>query len=110
MAESTIKFPFGKGKVYEFMYFEIVSEIDAFMIYPRTSSLLDKEIKEVKSNNLPHLKYRCNEETCDFNSVLSRIRTCTDLKSKGVKDEYHIDFLKHVFCLIRFYLIFPQLH
>ena len=60
--------------------------IDTSMIYPRTSSLVGKEIKELKNNNLPHLKYRCDEERCDFDSVLAKIRTCTELKSVGVKE------------------------
>jgi hypothetical protein len=58
--------------------------VDSSIVYPRRSTMLDKEIKQARE--VMHLTYKCDNLSCSFDSALASVRESSELKGLGVKD------------------------
>ena len=63
---------------------DIAYVIDASMVYPRRSSMIDKEIKLARE--VLTLSYKCDKDKCNFDSALQEIKNEPELKALGVMD------------------------
>ena len=78
---TTYKFNIGGNEVTISTY-DMVHIIDSSIIYPKTQSMKDKEIKLSRLV----LRYKCDLINCQFDDVMKQIKENSELKALGVKD------------------------